>query len=69
MNNDRRIAAASGLGENFATGPDDPLNNCHKFYCVICRVNVSMRARGVYETKRQNQSLNHSPLYQRSREK
>ena len=43
----------------FATGPEDPLENCHKFYCMMCKVNVSMRFRFVIETKRHCQCVGH----------
>ena len=33
----------------FATGPENPLKNRHCFYCMLCRRNVSMRSRGLYE--------------------
>ena len=36
----------------FATGPKNPLKNRHCFYCMICRRNVSMKSRGLYELKR-----------------
>ena len=36
----------------FATGPDDPLNNRYSFYCMLCKRNISMRTRGLYELKR-----------------
>ena len=36
----------------FATGPKNPLKNRHCFYCLICRRNVSMKSRGLYELKR-----------------
>ena len=36
----------------FATGPENPLKNRHSFYCMICRRNVSMKSRGLYELKR-----------------
>ena len=36
----------------FATGPEHPLKNRHCFYCMICRRNVSMKSRGLYELKR-----------------
>ena len=35
-----------------ATGPESPLKNRHCFYCLLCRRNVSMRSRGLYELKR-----------------
>ena len=36
----------------FATGPGDPLENKYCFYCMLCRRNISMRTRGLYELKR-----------------
>ena len=36
----------------FATGPEDPLENKYCFYCMLCRRNISMRTRGLYELKR-----------------
>ena len=36
----------------FATGPENPLKNRHCIYCMICRRNVSMKSRGLYELKR-----------------
>ena len=36
----------------FATGPEIPLKNRHCFYCMLCRRNVSVRSRGLYELKR-----------------
>ena len=36
----------------FATGPENPLKNRHCFYCMICRRNVSMKSRELYELKR-----------------
>ena len=47
------------LAKVFATGLDDPLNKRHKFYCRICRVSVSMSARGVCEVKRHYRCPNH----------
>ena len=35
-----------------AKGPDDPLNNRYCFYCMLCKRNISMRTRGLYELKR-----------------
>ena len=32
--------------------PKNPLKNRHCFYCMICRRNVSMKSRGLYELKR-----------------
>ena len=36
----------------FATGPKNPSKNRYCFYCMICRRNVSMKSRGLYELKR-----------------
>ena len=52
----------------FAMGLEDPLHSRHKFFCMICCVHVSMRARGVYEIKRHYQSANHLRQDQRYRE-
>ena len=35
----------------FATGPDEPLKNRYSFYCMLCKRNMSMRTRGLYELK------------------
>ena len=37
----------------FATGSDDPFNNRYCFYCMLCKRNILMRTRGLYELKRQ----------------
>ena len=36
----------------FATGPDDPLNNRYSFYCMLCKRDILLRTRGLYELKR-----------------
>ena len=51
----------------FATGPENPLKNRHCFYCMICRRNVSMKTRGLYELKRQIQREHHLRADQRFR--
>ena len=43
----------------FATGPENPLKNRHCFYCMLCRRNVSMTSRGLYELKRHYQREHH----------
>ena len=53
----------------FATGPDDPLENKYCFYCMLCRRNISMRTRGLYELKRHFQRDCHLRADQRFREK
>ena len=51
----------------FATGPENPLKNRHCFYCMICRRNVSMKSRGLYELKRHFQREHHLRADQRFR--
>ena len=51
----------------FATGPENPLKNRHCFYCMICRRNVSMNSRGLYELKRHFQREHHLRADQRFR--
>ena len=51
----------------FATGPKNPLKNLHCFYCLICRRNVSMKSRGLYELKRHFQREHHLRADQRCR--
>ena len=53
----------------FATGPEDPLENKYCVYCVLCRRNISMRTRGLYELKRHFQRDCHIRADQRFREK
>ena len=51
----------------FATGPENPMKNRHCFYCMLCRRNVSMRSRGLYELKRHFQREHHLRADQRFR--
>ena len=53
----------------FATGPEDPLENKYCFYCMLCKRNISMRTRGLYELKRHYQRDCHFRSDQRFREK
>ena len=46
------LAPFAPFAEVFATGPDDPLNKRYCFYCMLCKRNISMRTRGLYELKR-----------------
>ena len=52
----------------FAAGPEDPLNDRHKFFRMICLVQFSMRAHVIYDIKRHNPSPNHLRQDQRYRE-
>ena len=36
----------------FATGPDEHLKYRYSFYCMLCKKNISLRTRGLYELKR-----------------
>ena len=51
----------------FSTGPENPLKNRHCFYCMLCRRNVSMKSRGLYELKRHFQWEHHLRADQRFR--
>ena len=51
----------------FATGPENPLKNRHCFYCMLCRRNVSMRSRGLFELKHHFQREHHLRADQRFR--
>ena len=53
----------------FATGPENPLKNRYSFYCMLCKRNISMRTRGLYELKRHSQRDCHFRADQRLREK
>ena len=53
----------------FATGHEDPLENKYCFYCMLCRRNISMRTRGLYELERHFQRDCHFRADQRFREK
>ena len=53
----------------FATGRDDPFNNRYSSYCRLCKKNISMRTRGLYELKRHFQRDCHFRSDQRLREK
>ena len=51
----------------FVTGPENPLKSRHCFYCMLCRRNVSMKSRGLYELKRHFQREHHLRADQRFR--
>ena len=55
------------LTKVFATGPEDPLENNYCFYCMLCRRNISMRTRGIFELKRHFQRDCHVRADQRFR--
>ena len=45
--------------KTFVTGPLDPLHNQYKFYCRICKTNVSIRSKGAREIVRHYQTESH----------
>ena len=53
----------------FATGPEEPLKNRHCFFCMLCKKNISVKSRGLYELKRHYQRDCHLRTDQRFREK
>ena len=55
------------LAKIFATGPEIPFKNRHCSYCMICRRNVSMKSRGLYELKGHFQREHHLRADQRFR--
>ena len=53
--------------KTFVTGPLDPEHNKHKFYCQICKANISMFSKGAREIVRHYQSESHLRKDQRWR--
>ena len=51
----------------FATGPENPSKNRHCFLCMMCRRNLSMIIRGLFELKRHVQREHHLRADQRFR--
>ena len=51
----------------FVTGPLDPVQNKHNFYCQICKTNVSIYSKGAREIIRHYQSEAHLSKDQRRR--
>ena len=43
----------------FVTGPLDPAHNQYKFYCSICKTNVSIYSQGAWEIVRHYQAKSH----------
>ena len=61
------VLELASFAKVFATGPEDPLENKYCFYCMLCRRNISMRMRGLYELKRHFQRDCHFQADQRFR--
>ena len=53
--------------KTFVTGPLYPVHNKHKFYCQICKTNVSLKSKGAREIIRHFQSESHLHKDQRWR--
>ena len=47
--------ALAAFAKVSGTGPEDPLKNRHCFFCMLCKKNISMKSRGLYELKRHYQ--------------
>ena len=43
------MLALAPFAKVFATGPEDPLKNRYCFFCMLCKKNISMKSRGLYE--------------------
>ena len=63
------MLALAPFAKVFATGPEDPLKNRHCFFCMLCKLNVSMKLRGLYELKKHYQHDCHLRIDQRFRER
>ena len=63
------ILALAPFAKIFATGPEEPLENRHCFFCMLCKKNISMKSRELYELKRHYQRDGHLRIDQRFREK
>ena len=63
------MLALAHFADVFATGPGDLLKNRHCFFCMLCKKNISMKSRGLYELKRHCQRDCHLRNDQRFRER
>ena len=63
------MLALAPFAKVFAPGPEDPLKNRHCFFCMLCKKNISMKSRGLCESKRHYQRDCHLRNDQRFREK
>ena len=62
------MLALAPFAKVFATGPEDPLKNRHCLFYMLCKKNISMKSRGLYELKRHYQRDCHLRIDQRFRE-
>ena len=53
--------------KTFVCGPEDPINNKHKFFCQICKVNLSCKTKGALEVLRHHKTEKHLRKDQRWR--
>ena len=63
------MLALAPFAKVFATGPEDPLKNRLCCFCMLCKTNIPMKSRGLYEVKRQYQRDCHLRIDQRFRER
>ena len=63
------MLALAPFAKVFSIGPEDPLKNRHCYFCLLCKKNISMKSRGLYELKRHYQRDCHLRIDQRFREK
>ena len=61
--------ALAPFAKVFATGLKDPSKNRHCFFCMLCKKNISLKSRGLYEVKRHYQRDCHLGIDQRFRER
>ena len=63
------MLALAPFANVFATGPEEPLKKRHCSFCMLCKKNISMKSRGLYELKRPYQRDCHLRIDQRFRER
>ena len=63
------MLALAPFAKVFATGPEDLLKNRHCFFCMLCKKNIFMKSRGLYEVKWHYQRDCHLRIDQRFRER
>ena len=63
----KKVYAATEVGQSFVTGPSDAANIPSRFYCRVCRKNVSVLTHGHHEVLRHFQGSRHFARDQRLR--
>ena len=61
------MLALAPFAKHFATETGDPSKNIHRFFCMLCKKNICMKSRGLYELKRHYQRDCHLRIDQRFR--